>query len=170
MKNPFEFFNLTPSLWVDTKQLRQEFLNKQRSAHPDFGDNGSNDSELANIYYEILKEPISRLKSLLDHYSNCQLNQNMLDASFLMEMMELNDEIEQAVAGDQSSRESAENQLIAIDQEIKQEFIQLMQKWTTSEFNLQTMTKDQWNLHALWYQKYKYWLRLRKNLDGVEEI
>lgn len=170
MKNPFEFFNLDPSLALDSKQLRQVFLTIQRTAHPDFSDGESKESELANICYETLKEPISRLKCLLDHYSNSQLNQNMLDASFLMEMMELNDEIELALEGNSIAIESAENQLIAIDQEIQQELIQLMQKWNTSEFSVKTMNQDQWNLHVLWYQKYKYWLRLRKNLDGVEEI
>ena len=170
MNNPFDFFQLNASLSIDLKQLRLQFLQIQRNAHPDFGDNQTSASENANIYYEILKEPSSRLKCLIETFSDLSLNLNLLDQDFLMEMMDLNDEIEEATNGNDSKRLSAENQLNDLKLELDDSMISLTEKWESGEFSIKNPAQDQWSEHVLWYQKYKYWLRLRKNLDGVEEM
>ena len=69
MNNPFEFFGIKPSLAIDLKQLRMKFLEIQRSSHPDFGGDDATNSELANQFYEKLKEPTSRIQNLLENYS-----------------------------------------------------------------------------------------------------
>lgn len=170
MKNSFEFFDLTPSLFVDDKQLRMKYLEIQRNAHPDLSSNDANDSELANIHYEILKDDIRRFKCLLELNADNKINQNLLEPSFLMEMMELNDEIEMALSGNEQARESANSQLNGIHDELNSSLSEMKNHWKSGDFSLDKMTENQWKLHVLWYQKYKYWLRLRKNLDGVEEM
>ncbi len=170
MDNPFDFFHLNASLSIDMKHLRQQFLQVQRNAHPDFGDGQTTHSENANIYYEILKEPSSRLKCLVETFSDFSLNVNLLDPDFLMEMMDLNDEIDEAIAGNNTKRLSAENQLNDLKLELDDAMLLLTEKWESGEYAINGSSYEQWSDHALWYQKYKYWLRLRKNLDGVEEM
>ncbi len=170
MKNSFEFFDLIPSLFIDDKQLRMKYLEIQRNAHPDLSSNDANDSELANIHYEILKDDIRRFKCLLELHADNKINQNLLEPAFLMDMMELNDEIEMAIAGNDNARESANNQLTHIHNALNATLNQLKEQWKSGEYLLVKMTENHWKLHVLWYQKYKYWLRLRKNLDGIEEM
>ena len=117
MNNPFEFFDLVPSLAIDAKLLRSKFLEIQRNSHPDFGDNGNTNSELANTYFEVLKSPEKRIQVLLELYANNSLNNNLLPPDFLMDMMELNDVIDESKSGEETAKQQAENQLNGIKSE-----------------------------------------------------
>ncbi len=170
MKNPFDFFEIEPSLAIDLKQLRMKFLEIQRNSHPDFGGSDATDSELANQFYEKLKDPIYRIQILLQLYSNKQLNDNVLPPDFLMEMMELNDLIDDSKSGDEAATKSALSTLDLLKSDLDQNFDDLSMVWESQKTNSSPKDDQFWNHHIVLYQKYKYWSRLRKNFDGVEEI
>lgn len=170
MNNPFDFFGINPSLAIDLKQLRMKFLEIQRSSHPDFGGNDATDSELANQYYEKLKNPIYRIQILLETFSNKHLNDNVLPPDFLMEMIELNDLIDESKSGDEAATKLALSTLDLLKSDLDQNFDQLAALWDSFQKHDSLKNDQFWNQHIVLYQKYKYWSRLRKNFDGVEEI
>ncbi len=168
MSNPFEFFDLAPSLAIDAKLLRSKFLEIQRNSHPDFGDENNNDSELANTFFEVLKSPEKRIQVLLELYANNSLNNNLLPPDFLMDMMELNDVIDESKSGEETAKQQAENQLNGIKSELDNQMSEFIHLWENQKVTVQTMSD--WSELTVWYQKMKYWSRLRKNLDGINEI
>jgi len=168
MGNPFEFFDLAPSLALDAKILRTKFLEIQRNSHPDFGGESNTDSELANTYFEVLKSPEKRIQVLLELYANNSLNNNLLPADFLMEMMELNDVIDDSKSGDEQATQQANSQLDYIKSELDNQMSEYIHLWENQKVTVQTMSD--WSELTIWYQKMKYWSRLRKNLDGINEI
>jgi len=168
MGNPFEFFDLAPSLALDAKILRTKFLEIQRNSHPDFGGESNTDSELANTYFEVLKSPEKRIQVFLELYANNSLNNNLLPADFLMEMMELNDVIDDSKSGDEQATQQANSQLDYIKSELDNQMSEYIHLWENQKVTVQTMSD--WSELTIWYQKMKYWSRLRKNLDGINEI
>jgi hypothetical protein len=168
MTNAFEFFNLVPSLALDAKLLRAKFLEIQRNSHPDFGSDGNTDSELANTYFEILKSPEKRIQVLLELYANNSLNNNLLPADFLMEMMELNDVIDNSKNGDEHATQQANSELDHIKLELDNQMSEYFKQWDSGQITVSSVTD--WSELTIWYQKMKYWSRLRKNLDGINEI
>jgi molecular chaperone HscB len=168
MSNAFEFFDLIPSLAIDVKILRSKFLEIQRNSHPDFGGESNTDSELANTYFEVLKSPEKRIQVLLELYANNSINNNLLPANFLMNMMELNDDIDDSKGGDEKAKLQAENQLNSIKSELDNQMSEFIHLWENQKVSIQTISD--WTELTTWYQKMKYWSRLRKNLDGINEI
>jgi DnaJ-domain-containing protein 1 len=168
MNNPFEFFGLTPSLAIDAKLLRSKFLEIQRNSHPDFGGESNTYSELANTYFEVLKSPEKRIQVLLELYANNSLNNNLLPADFLMEMMELNDVIDDSKSGDEQATEQANSQLDYIKSELDNQMSEYINLWDSGAITVSSISD--WSELTIWYQKMKYWSRLRKNLDGINEI
>lgn len=168
MSNAFEFFDLIPSLAIDVKILRSKFLEIQRNSHPDFGVESNTDSELANTYFEVLKSPEKRIQVLLELYANNSINNNLLPANFLMNMMELNDDIDDSKGGDEKAKLQAENQLNSIKSELDNQMSEFIHLWENQKVSIQTISD--WTELTTWYQKMKYWSRLRKNLDGINEI
>jgi len=168
MSNPFEFFDLVPSLSIDAKLLRAKFLEIQRNSHPDFGSDANTDSELANVHFEVLKSPEKRVQVLLELYANNAINNNLLPADFLMEMMELNDVIDDSKSGDVQATQQANSKLNLIESELDNQMNTFIKKWDTGEITVSSISD--WSELIIWYQKMKYWSRLRKNLDGINEI
>ncbi len=168
MSNAFEFFDLAPTLAIDAKLLRAKFLKIQRNSHPDFGGDVNTDSELANTYFEVLKSPEKRIQVLLELYANNSLNNNLLPADFLMDMMELNDVIDDSKSGDEQATQLANTGLDQIKSALDNQMSEFMKQWDLGETTVSSMTD--WTELTIWYQKMKYWSRLRKNLDGINEI
>ena len=168
MSNAFEFFDLTPSLAIDAKLLRAKFLEIQRNSHPDFGGDSNVDSELANTYFEVLKSPEKRIQVLLELYGNNSLNNNLLPADFLMDMMELNDVIDDSKRGDEQATQQANSELDHIKSELDNQISEFIKQWDSGETTVSSVTD--WSELTICYQKMKYWSRLRKNLDGINEI
>src|SRR5688500_18276024 len=101
--DPFALFNLPPSFDVDLKLLEKSFLTKARNAHPDFHAakpesqaEAVEESSKLNEAYAILKSPIRRAEWLLDSLggpSSAEVRD--MPPEFLMEVMELREEIEE---------------------------------------------------------------------------
>lgn len=104
--NHFELFNLPISLSVDTSGLSKQYFELQRKYHPDrFVQASDAEQEEAlqvsaqvNKAFKILKDPdatlqyVLQLKGLLEEEEKYQLSPD-----FLMDVMELNEEMEEGV-------------------------------------------------------------------------
>ncbi len=104
--NHFELFNLPISLSVDTSGLSKQYFELQRKYHPDrFVQASDAEQEEAlqisaqvNKAFKILKDPdatlqyVLQLKGLLEEEEKYQLSPD-----FLMEVMELNEEMEEGM-------------------------------------------------------------------------
>ena len=68
MKDPFALFGMEPRPWVDSELLREAFNKKAASCHPDSNpelDATARFLEL-NAAYQTLKDPVSRLRCLVE--------------------------------------------------------------------------------------------------------
>jgi len=83
-------------------------------------------------------------------------------------MMELNDVIDESKSGDEKAKLQAENQLNGIKSELDNQMSEFIHLWENQKVSIQTISD--WTELTTWYQKMKYWSRLRKNLDGINEI
>lgn len=102
----FELFNLSITLNVDTSGLSKKYFELQRKYHPDrFGQASETEQEEAlqvsaqiNKAFKTLKDPdetikyVLQLKGLLEEEEKYQLSPD-----FLMEVMELNEELEEGM-------------------------------------------------------------------------
>ncbi|MBP7273196.1 MAG: Fe-S protein assembly co-chaperone HscB [Saprospiraceae bacterium] len=127
--NHFEFFQLPEQFDVDTTLLKQRFLENSRKYHPDF--HTLQDAaaqvkmlELAtqnNLAYKTLQHSDSRLRYILEINDMFNATQNeALPPGFLMEMMELNEQLDDA-EGDATKIEAAQNEIQTILDELENE-------------------------------------------------
>lgn len=115
--DPFALFDLPRTFDVDLKALEKAFLAKARSAHPDFHAANSESQTVAveessklNEAYAILKSPIRRAEHLLEWLggpSSAEVRD--MPPEFLMEVMELREEIEEVCESGGVESEQAKN-------------------------------------------------------------
>ncbi|MEZ4910299.1 MAG: Fe-S protein assembly co-chaperone HscB [Saprospiraceae bacterium] len=98
--NYFDLLGINESFHLDTAELKRKYYHLSKSLHPDLLQNSSTwenqasvlETEKINMAYETLKDPFKRLKHLLEIHDVLNENQNV-DQSFLMEVMEINENI-----------------------------------------------------------------------------
>ena len=105
-KNYFELFGLPIGYVVDGDELSQRYRDLQRVTHPDrFAGAGDQERRLAvqsaalvNEAFQTLKDPMLRARYLLTlHGIEMDVtNETTRDSAFLMEQMELREELEEA--------------------------------------------------------------------------
>ena len=163
MGNPFAFFGIEPALVIDEKALRRKYLDIQRGSHPDLQSHvdepDADDSEKANEHYKTLMNRELRVKSYLMLKSNADIKDNQLPPAYLMEMMDLSDEIESMDRTEESQTQRVESELLEKESALEVEFQVIA---AAPKPNIESL--------VLWYQKQKYLLRLRKNFEGIEEF
>lgn len=105
MSDHFERLGLPRRFSVDLPLLEQEYLARSRQHHPDFHTYSTPDelrasleaSAKLNEAYLTLKEPFRRANYLLGLYGGpSATEEKSLDQAFLMEMMELQEQLEEA--------------------------------------------------------------------------
>ena len=117
--NYFELFEIPPQFEVDTKKLKPKFLELSRKFHPDFNTNEDETglqrvmeiSSAVNKGWQLFQDPMATLKYVLEMTGSISEQENTkLSEDFLMEMMELNEQI----------TDSEQNQLLDIKEKIYQ--------------------------------------------------
>lgn len=100
--NFFDFFGLEPKFQLDGKALKMLYYEKMKDFHPDMQINASpqeqaeilQKSSLNNKAYKTLKDFHARLKYILEtYYPGEEEPSKVLPQMFLMEMMDMNDEL-----------------------------------------------------------------------------
>jgi len=165
-KNYFEIFNLPVSFELDINQLSAVYRDLQKEVHPDkFVNAGEQQSRLAvqmtslvNQAFDTLKSPVSRAHYLLeiagldiDHEQD-----TTMDPMFLMEQMELREEIE--------SVRSKPDPLAEIDRLLKQ--VKNMLTDVMQSFAASYQSEDYEKAHEL-SRKMQF---LNKNSQELDEI
>ncbi|MGG5572005.1 co-chaperone HscB [Vibrio diazotrophicus] len=166
--NYFELFGLPTQFQLDGSLLSSQFRELQKRFHPDNFATASERDRLMSVQKtaeindanQILKSPISRAEYLLS--LNCvELRgeqQTLQDPMFLMEQMELREELEAIT--DSSDAESA---LFDFDSKVekmyKQHLIQVEQE----------LNSEQWNTAADTVRKLKFIAKLKNEIERVED-
>ncbi len=169
MMNYFEFYKINPSFYIDEENLKKMFYQYSKDFHPDFHALKSEEeqqkmlelSTLNNKSFFVLKSFNTRLEYLLKTKGVLiEEEKYALPPDFLMEMMEINEEImdlsfEPDVDKIGSLKQKAESIELGIGQEIE-EMARQYDEGANEDILLRI--KD------LWYRK-KYLLRIRDSLN-----
>ena len=116
MQNSFERLGLPRRFAVDLAALEQAYLDHSRAVHPDFHSASVSSEQAAseqaaaavNEAYITLKDPFRRAEHLLELLGGPAASElKEIPAAFLMEMMELREEIEAADSAGKARLESA---------------------------------------------------------------
>ncbi|CAH0524867.1 co-chaperone HscB [Vibrio hippocampi] len=166
--NHFELFGLPVQFQVDGSLLSSQFLELQKRFHPDnFATHSERDRLLAvqkaaqiNDAYDVLKRPISRAEYLLaQHGVDIRAEQQTLqDPMFLMEQMELREELE-----DIADSDTADEQLFDFDTKVSKMYQQQL-----SELE-QHLTASEWPVAADGVRKLKFIAKLQSEIERLEE-
>ncbi|CAM3087016.1 MULTISPECIES: co-chaperone HscB [Vibrio] len=166
--NYFELFGLPTQFQLDGSLLSSQFRELQKRFHPDNFATASERDRLMSVQKtaeindanQILKSPISRAEYLLS-LNGVELRgeqQTLQDPMFLMEQMELREELEAIT--DSSDAESA---LFDFDSKVekmyKQHLIQVEQE----------LNSEQWNTAADTVRKLKFIAKLKNEIERVED-
>ena len=166
--NYFELFGLPTQFTLDGSLLSSQFRELQKRFHPDnFAAASERDRVMAvqkateiNDAYQVLKAPISRAEYLIE-LNGIELRgeqQTLQDPMFLMEQMELREELE---AVEQSS--DPESALFDFDGKVSK---MLKTYLATVE---QQLNEAQWETAADTVRKLKFIAKLKNEIEKVEE-
>ncbi len=160
MKNYFEHFGIPKAFNIDLNQLRKSFYKISRTLHPDHNPNHDVEQEVNqhNLAYDILCHPIQRLKYIIELEGFAQLIEKPLDPNFLMEMMELHEEIDSAVENNSSEK------IIHLKTQLEQYEAQLVNSYSVAIEQYDNGEINDAILQSLvdFFVKLKYLRRLRK--------
>ncbi|MEZ8688809.1 co-chaperone HscB [Vibrio splendidus] len=166
--NHFELFGLPLQFQLDGSLLSSQFRDLQRQFHPDkFAIASERDRLLAvqkaaqiNDAYQVLKNPISRAEYLLvQHGEDIRgEQQTMQDPMFLMEQMELREELE-----DIADSSYPEDALFAFEGKVSK-----MYKQQLSAIQ-QELESEAWLEAADRVRKLKFIAKLKNEIELVED-
>ncbi|MDT8404057.1 co-chaperone HscB [Sulfuriflexus sp.] len=170
-KNYFELFGLPVSFEVDISSLRERYRDLQRSAHPDRFANASDrerrlsmqQASLINEAHRALKDPLQRARYLLSLHGidiNDESN-TVMDGMFLMEQMELREELDAIPGKDEPLATLAE-----FTASIESRISERVQKMTDLFANVNDENLQQ--AHSLSLQL-QFLYRLREEAESREE-
>ena len=167
----FELFNIPLSLFVDASSIKKRFYELSRKYHPDFFSNTSEEeqsealemSAMLNKALKVFSNPeetikyVLQLKGLLEEEEKYQL-----PPDFLMDVMELNEQLMDAkMEGDEAKKTALKEQIANLQTEIYEpvkSIVEHYQEGITSEEELLQVKK--------YYFQKKYLARMLTTIGG----
>ncbi len=168
--NFFEYYNLPITFSIDKKALRKAYLEKSREVHPDIVDQNSTEdlSAFNNEAYTTLNDDMLLLKYVLTLYEVPLDSKNApMPQDFLMDMMDINEEIMEAKMDGVIGSTLIEKVKI-IESNIMKEYNHVIENFDhSSSTNL-----IQTSLLTIrdYFLKLNYLKRLNKNLNSNNEM
>jgi molecular chaperone HscB len=166
--NYFELFGLPSQFKLDGSLLSSQFRELQKRFHPDnFASSSERDRLMAvqkaseiNDAYQVLKQPVSRAEYILaeNGVDIRAEQQTMQDPMFLMEQMELREELEHI-----SASPDASDALFDFDSKISK-----MYKNYLSQLEAQ-LEQSEWLQAANTVRKLKFVSKLKNEIERVED-
>lgn len=166
--NHFELFGLPNQFELDNNTLSETFRDLQRRFHPDkFASASERDRLMAvqkaaeiNDAYQTLKSPIARAEYILalQGVDIRAEQQTMSDPMFLMEQMELREEIEIIAQSDEP-----ESALFDFDSKVQKMYQQQLVQLKTQ------LENEQWDSAADGVRKLKFVHKLRYEIEQLED-
>ncbi|MEP7194904.1 MAG: Fe-S protein assembly co-chaperone HscB [Saprospiraceae bacterium] len=172
MTDYFSHFGIRRKYFIDTEELRKAYYKISRSLHPDVQDSQMSEEEVLsgiaqhNKAYEILLDPIKRLKYLIELEGKSEDIEKPLPPDFLMLMMEFHEEIE--LAHSTNNAESIEgllNKLEIFENEKAEQMKACFDLYDSGNREESTLNKL-----VDYFVQIKYLRRLRSALLQEEEI
>ena len=158
--NFFEYYGLPLSLELDKADLRKRYYAKSRDVHPDLS---STDSEqmaaINNEAYRVLGDEDARIRHILSLNGINALDQEQLPPDFLMEMMEINEEIMEAE--DAEAAKTTLDKVRAFEAGLNESIFSLRQIWPSDPPKVQEALTQL----KIFVIKKKYLLRMSENLS-----
>jgi len=166
--NYFELFGLPTQFQLDGSLLSSQFRELQKRFHPDNFATASERDRLMSVQKtaeindanQTLKSPISRAEYLLS-LNGVELrgeHQTLQDPMFLMEQMELREELEEI-----TDSSDPENALADFDTKVSRMFKQHLSQVE------QELNDKQWDIAADTVRKLKFIAKLKNEIERVEE-
>ena len=171
MKNYFEFYDIPESFILDEKALKAKYYQLSREFHPDFYANEPQEKqdEILQLStqntnaYRTLSDPDLRMQYILKEHGLLEEGKNELPSDFLMEMMELNEELMELEFDFDADKlheigEKSSGIMATLDADI----LPVLQRYT----ELHGLTKEE-ALQEIktYYLKKKYLLRIQETLS-----
>jgi molecular chaperone HscB len=169
-KNYFELFGLPQGFVVDIQEMASRYRELQRIVHPDRYANASDQERRLSMQgatrineaFQVLKDPIARGRYLLSLHG-IELDgqkDTTTDAAFLMEQMELREELENA-RSQEDPFEAIAGLMARINASIKRFTGQLA-------LQFESATPDQLDLAAETLRKLQFLQKLRSQAEEIE--
>lgn len=169
----FTLFNLPQAYEVDLTSLAPRYQELQRQYHPDRFSTASESEQLQAIQktatindaYQTLKHPLKRAEYLLGlHGIDVQNEQcTMHDTAFLMEQLELREQLDNIAQGVKRQDADAEDKLSLFSRQIK-----AMTKEKNSALNA-AFSSNNWDGAADIARKLRFLDKLRQQIEQIEE-
>jgi molecular chaperone HscB len=167
MTNFFDFYQLPVSFHINEAALKQQFLRNSKQFHPDFYTLESEEkqqeilelSTLNNHAYKTLHHPDTRLRHLLEiHHALDAEGEAKLPQDFLMEMMDINENLMELEFDFEESRFQETQQAIDnLEHDLQAEVANSLEKTPLMPDDIKKI-KD-------FYLKRRYLLRIKENLS-----
>jgi molecular chaperone HscB len=167
--NYFELFQLPVTLRPDPMQVKQQFYALSRQYHPDFFAQANEDEQahalekasLVNKAFKVLQSPEATIQYVLMEKGLLQEEEKyQLPPTFLMEMMDLNEQAsDAAIDGDEAQMASIRAQIDQFETEIYAPVKQIMADYQEGV----TTEKELLQVKAYYYKK-KYLNRILAGL------
>ena len=164
----FELFAVPVDYNIDLATINKNYLELQRAVHPDRHANASSRDKLMSVQsaaeindaLQTLKHPVKRAEYMLSELGvDIRAEQQTLqDPMFLMEQMELREELE-----DISSSSDAEDALFDFESKVSKMF---KQQLTATE---QDLNQTDWQQAADRVRKLKFIAKLQNEIELVED-
>lgn len=168
-KNYFELFQLSVRFNLDKAVLKKKYYALSRQTHPDvlikIGDSDSMFLELSgkvNQGYTTLNDDVLRTEYICGLYLDSSQREHMtLDPNFLMDMMEINEELE-VVESEKKMEDIQQLQakIQIIENEVNDSLNGLQNVFDNGQNDIQIIKQIYQN-----YLKLKYLLRIRENMS-----
>jgi len=172
MKSYFDFFDLEPRFNLDEAVLKKAYLKKSREFHPDYFTQASEQEKnhaldmttQNNEAYKALADPMKRLEHILRLFHVLgDAHTEKMDPSFLMEMMDINEQIMEV------QMDGKTDLIQNIKTEINAKSHQ-MQAEAQNQMDAFDQSKALEHLEGLksYYFKKKYLARIQEQLEGAQ--
>lgn len=169
----FTLFNLPVDYQIDVHSLVPRYQELQRQFHPDRFATASENEKLqalqqtatVNEAYQTLKHPLRRAEYLLSlHDIDVQNEQHtMHDTAFLMEQLELREELDLLSKRIKQEPVESEDRLLAFSGRVAKMVKQ------RSEKLVQALAEQQWQAAADTVRKLRFLDKLQQQIERIEE-
>ena len=173
--NYFEFYETPISFNLDEAALKKSFLKKSRQFHPDFYTLESDEKqaevlELATYNteaYKVLSDNSARMKYILElKDAIAPEGQNQLPQDFLMEAMEINEQImELEFDFDEKNYQKIASEIENLKNNLKNEVEPILQ-----HFDFEQVSENDLEKIKNYYFKSKYCLRMSENVSKFASL
>jgi molecular chaperone HscB len=163
----FEYFGIKSAFQLDLNELRKKYYEKSRTLHPDVQNSNKDEQLFLSAYnnqaYQTLVDPLGRLKYIIEtNKGPIQENHSLLSQDFLMDMMDLHEQVNEArMNADSVLIEKFKNELNNLERNTLREAdpqIKAFDNGKRSDSVFDGLT--------VYYFKLKYFKRFKQALEG----